>query len=313
MARHERWPALLYEDWADTCTTLHLWSQIVGKVRLVSTPWVNHSWHATLYPRPRGLTTGAMAQGGRSFQIDFDLLDHRLEVSTDDGRRRELPLPGQTVASFHRGLLGALGELDLPVRIHGAPNEMEEAIPFAEDERGSYDGDAARRFSEVLLQSSRVLQRFRSRFLGKSSPVHFFWGGFDLAVTRFSGRPAPEHPGGFPHLPDAVTREAYSHEVSSVGFWPGNPRFRQAAYFCYAYPKPEGFAAAPVAPEAAYYDEGFGEFFLPYDAVRTAEDPDAALLAFCQSAYEAAADAAGWDRAALEREEGPPPGIRIGG
>ncbi|HUF77295.1 MAG TPA: DUF5996 family protein, partial [Thermoanaerobaculia bacterium] len=296
MARNDRWPALPYGDWADTCTTLHLWSQIVGKVRLVSTPWLNHSWNATLYPCPRGLTTGAMAQGERSFQIDFDFFDQRLVVSTDDGRGRELPLPGQTVASFFRGLLGALGELDLPVRIHGAPNEVEEAIPFAEDARGSYDADAARRFSQVLLESSRVLQRFRSRFLGKSSPVHFFWGGFDLAVTRFSGRPAPEHPGGFPHLPDAVTREAYSHEVSSVGFWPGTPQFPQPAYYSYAYPPPAGFADASVAPDGATFDPGLGEFVLPYDAVRTAEAPDAALLAFCQSTYEAAAEAAGWDR-----------------
>ncbi|HEX6201172.1 MAG TPA: DUF5996 family protein, partial [Thermoanaerobaculia bacterium] len=235
---------------------------------------------------------------------------HRLRVSTADGGRWELPLPGQTVASFHRELLAALERLGVGLRIHGAPNELPEATPFAEDQRGAYDAGAAGRFHRVVLQSERVMRRFRSRFLGKSSPVHLFWGSFDLAVTRFSGRPAPPHPGGIPHLPDEVTREAYSHEVSSAGWWPGHGGLGYPAYYSYTYPEPEGFAESPVAPADAFYSADLGEFLLPYDAVRTATDPDAALLAFLQSTYEAAAERAGWDREALEREEGPPPGLR---
>ena len=313
MSRDERWPELSYEEWAQTCFTLHMWTQIVGKVRIVCSPWMNHSWHATLYPTARGLTTSPLAYEGRVFQIDLDFHSDAARVLFGDGETGEVPLPGQTIASFYRRLTGALAEGGVPVRIHGAPNELEEAVPFAEDERGSYDGDAARRFHQVVLQTERVLRRFRSRFLGKCSPVHFFWGSFDLAVTRFSGRTAPQHPGGFPHLPDPITREAYSHEVSSAGFFPGNPQYPKAAFYSYAYPEPEGFAKAPVGPAAAFYDEGFGEFLLPYEAVREAEDPDAALLEFLQTTYEAAADLAGWDREALERAEGPPGGFRLGG
>ncbi len=312
MDRDTTWPTLPYPEWADTCTTLHMWTQIVGKVRLVSTPWVNHSWHATLHPTPRGLTTGVMSWRDRAFEIDLDLFAHRLRVATDRGDRRELPLPGQTVASLYHGLLGSLEELGLPVRIHPLPNELPDPVPFAEDERGTYDGEAAHRFARVLLQSARVLQRFRSRFLGKCSPVHFFWGSFDLAVTRFSGRPAPPHPGGIPHLPDAVTREAYSHEVSSAGFFPGNAGHPEPAFYSYAYPEPAGFSGARVGPAEALYDPDFSEFFLPYDAVRTAADPEAVLLTFLQGTYEAAADHASWDRAALERDEGPPPGLHVG-
>ena len=312
MSRDEPWPALPYEDWAETCETLHMWSQIVGKVRNVATPWTNHSWHVTLHPTPRGLTTGAMAHEGRVFEIAFDFFDDVLRIENDRASRRELHLPRQTVASLYEGLLDGLDTLGIPVRIHGAPNEVEEATPFAEDNRGAYDGDAVRRFHQANLRTARVFQRFRSRFLGKCSPVHFFWGSFDLAVTRFSGRPAPEHPGGFPNMPDPITREAYSHEVSSAGFFPGNAWYPKAAFYSYAYPQPDGFEAAEVGPAAAGWDSDLGEFVLPYDAVRTADDPDGMLLEFLQSTYEAAADLAEWDREALEREEGPPPGFHLG-
>lgn len=311
MSAPDAWPSLPYEEWQEGCTTLHLWTQIVGKVRLVTCPWINHSWQATLYPSARGLSTSTLAAGDRVFQLDLDLIDHRLVVSTADGVIRRLPLQGQTVASFYRGLMATLRELELPVAIHGRPNELEDPVPFEEDDRGGYDPDAARRFLQILLQSERVMNRFRSRFLGKSSPVHLFWGSFDLAVTRFSGRRAPEHPGGFPSLPDPVTREAYSHEVSSAGFFPG-AGLGYPAFYSYAYPTPAGFAEAKVEPSAAFYSEEMGEFFLPYEAVRTAGDPDAALLSFLQSTYEAAANLAGWNRGELEREEGPPGGVRVG-
>jgi hypothetical protein len=309
MGRDETWPALPYDDWAETCKTLHHWAQIVGKVRIAASPWLNHSWHATLYPTARGLTTQTLAAGPQVFQVDFDFVDHRLRVAAADGGRRELALEGQTVASFYRGVLEALDALGLAVTIHGAPNELPEATPFADDDWGTYDPDAARSFHQVVLQCERVFRRFRSRFLGKCSPVHLFWGSFDLAVTRFSGRTAPQHPGGFPHLPDPITREAYSHEVSSAGWWPGHGGLGYPAFYSYAYPSPEGFGSTRVAPAEAFFDEGLGEYLLPYDAVRTAADPDVALLAFLQSTYEAAANAASWDRQALERQEGPPPGV----
>lgn len=310
MARADQWPDLPYDGWAETCTTLHLWAQIVGKVRMAASPWINHSWQATLYPTGRGLTTSTLAARGRVFEVGLDLRDHHLRVSAADGARWELPLPGQTVASFHGELLAALERLGVGVTIHGAPNELPEATPFAEDERGAYDPDAVGRFHRVVLQSERVMRRFRSRFLGKSSPVHLFWGALDLAVTRFSGRLAPPHPGGIPHLPDEVTREAYSHEVSSAGWWPGHGGLGYPAYYSYAYPAPEGFGESPAAPADAFYSADLGEFLLPYDAVRTAADPEAVLLAFLQSTYEAAADRGAWDRQALEREEGPPAGLR---
>jgi hypothetical protein len=307
--RAETWPALPYEAWQDTCTTLHLWTQIVGKIRLARTPWVNHSWHVTLYVTPRGLTTSTIPYDRRAFQIDFDFIDHALLVQTSDGAERRLPLRRQAVADFHDALLAALAELDLRVRIHGRPNEVANAIPFREDrEHAAYDPDYAERFWRVLLQADRVFKQFRTCFLGKVSPVHFFWGSFDHAVTRFSGRTAPPHPGGIPNLPDAVTREAYSHEVSSAGFWPGGGAIEYPAFYSYAYPTPEGFAAAPVRPEAAFFHEQLGEFILPYDAVRHADAPDAMLLDFLQTTYEAAANAANWDRAALESGlEGPRP------
>ncbi len=287
-----------------------MWTQIVGKIRLRCTPWVNHSWHATQYVTPRGLTTSLIPYGDRIFQIDLDFVDHELRISVSDGAETGFPLRPRSVAEFYHRILGELDDLGLSVRIHGAPNEVVEAIPFAEDEvHGSYDPEYANRFSRALASATRVLDDFRAEFIGKCSPVHFFWGGFDLAVTRFSGRPAPPHPGGFPNLPDWVTREAYSHEVSSAGFWPGGDSHPHPVFYCYAYPAPEGFSAWPVRPEAAGWDTGLSEFLLPYAAVRTAENPEHELRAFLDSTYEAAAELADWDRARLEWAPGarPPP------
>jgi hypothetical protein len=296
------WPPLPLEGWADTYATLHLWTQIVGKIRLVSMPPLNHCWNVTLYVTSRGLTTGLMPYEDRTFQIDFDFVDHVLRIACGDGATGSVPLRPQSVATFHRLVFAELARLGLAVRIYGRPNEVAEPIPFAEDERhASYDPDAARRFWRVLQQSDRVFQLFRARFIGKCSPIHFFWGAPDLAVTRFSGRPAPLHPGGVPGLPDRVTRDAYSHEVSSAGFWAGGGPVAYPAYYSYAYPEPSGFAQAPVRPDAAFYSRDLKEFLLPYDAVRLAASPDDALLAFLQSTYEAAALAGGWDRKALER------------
>jgi len=301
-----RWPALPYAEWRDTAATLHMWTQIVGKVRLANSPWVNHSWHVTLYVTPRGLGTGTIPHGERSFQIDFDFLDHRLIVATCDGKRRDLPLRPQATADFYRDLIGALAEVDVPTRIHGRPNEIPNPIPFAEDRvHASYDADAANRFWRALIQVDRLFGAFRAGFRGKCSPVHFFWGSFDLAVTRFSGRTAPPHPGGIPNLPDRVTREAYSQEVSSAGFWPGNDEFPDPIVYSYAYPAPPGFEGSPVRPAAATWHPVLREFVLSYDAVRTAPDPDATLMAFLESTYEAAAAAARWDRVALEMREHP--------
>jgi hypothetical protein len=304
-SRTESWPALPYEAWKDSCATLHLWTQVVGKIRLAQTPWANHSWHVTLYVTPRGLTTSPIPYGERAFQIDFDFIDHALLIGTSDGDARRLPLAAISVADFHDRLMAALAKLQIRVRIHGRPNEVPEPIPFRDDrQHAAYDPDYAQRFWRVLLQADRVFKQFRTGFLGKVSPVHFFWGSFDHAVTRFSGRKAPMHPGGVPNLPDLVTREAYSHEVSSAGFWPGGGAIDYPAFYSYAYPAPEGFATAPVRPEAAFFHETLGEFILPYDAVRSAAAPDATLLDFLQSTYEAAANAARWDRAALEGAPG---------
>jgi hypothetical protein len=298
----EAWPALPYEAWSDTLATLHLWTQIVGKVRLAQTPWLNHSWHVTLYVTARGLTTSPIAYGTRTFEIEFDFLAHRLAITTSEGRAVRMPLAPMSVAAFYSQLFDALRSLDLQVKIHGAPNEIPDAIPFARDEtHHAYDPIYANRFWRALAQADRVLKIFRARFAGKCSPVHFFWGGADLAVTRFSGRPAPQHPGGIPNLPDRITREAYSHEVSSAGFWPGGGAIASPAFYSYAYPEPAGFATAPVRPAAAFYSKDFGEFILPYDTVRLSPSPDDTLLEFLQSTYEAAAMLARWDRAALER------------
>jgi hypothetical protein len=297
----DAWPPLPLEAWQDTCTTLHLWTQVVGKVRLAQAPMQNHWWQVPLYVTPRGLTTSAMPHGHRTFQVDFDLVAHELQIRVSDGSSHLLPLVARSVADFHRAFMAALRALDLEVRIWTMPQEVETAIRFEEDEEHrSYDPVQAQRFWRILVQADRVLQRFRSGFRGKSSPVHFFWGSFDLALTRFSGRGAPEHPGGIPNLADRIAREAYSHEVSSVGFWPGSGALPEPAFYSYAYPEPAGFREFPVRPEEAYYSPELREFVLPYEAVRRAEDPDRALLDFCRSTYEAAAELGGWERDGLE-------------
>ncbi len=295
------WPPLPLESWQDTLAALHRWTQIVGKLRVACTPWTNHSWHATLYLTARGLTTSPMACDLRTLQVDFDFLDHRLLLQTSDGANRWLALRPQSTAQFHADFLRCLGELGIEVAIGGRPNEIAGALPFAQDVAPRpYDGAAAQRFWRILLQSQRVFQHFRARFRGKCSPVHFFWGAADLALTRFSGRAAPPHPGRVPEMPDWIVREAYSHEVSSCGFWPGGGPVPYPAFYSYAYPEPEGFRDWTVQPAQAFYSRELGEFILPYEAVRSAADPDATLLAFLQDSYEAAAVAGRWDRAALE-------------
>jgi hypothetical protein len=306
-----QWPELPLAAWRDTCATLQLWTQIIGKVRLTLTPWLNHSWHVTLYVTPRGLTTSLIPDGLRSFEIEFDFLDHLLKISTSDGVGRQFALAGHSVASFYAAVMAALAELGIRVAIDEMPNELPDPIRFSEDnQHASYDGAAVRRFFQILVSTDRVFKQFRTGFLGKASPVHFFWGSFDLAVTRFSGRRAPRHPGGVPHLPDDVASEAYSHEVSSAGFWPGGGAIDYPAFYSYAYPEPSGFRAVKVRPDAAFFSEALGEFVLPYDAVRTADNPDRALLDFLQTTYEAAANAAKWDRAALECALGEPRVVR---
>jgi hypothetical protein len=298
-ARPEVWPALPQAAWSDTCATLQLWMQIVGKIRLELTPPINHTWNVTLYPTARGLTTSPMPHGSCMLQIDFDFIDHALVLETSDGARRSLTLHPMTVAEFYRQTMAALDELGTPVRIWRMPVEIANPIPFDTDEtHQAYDPEYAQRFWRVLLQVTRVFTVFRARFLGKVSLVHLFWGALDLACTRFSGRTAPEHP-SMAGLPDRVTRDAYSHEVSSCGFWPGAPGI-EPFFYSYAYPEPAGYAQTPIRPAQGSFNPTFGEFILPYEAVRTAADPDAALLDFLQSTYEAAADCAQWDRAALE-------------
>jgi len=295
------WPELPYAAWKDTCASLQLWTQIVGKICVAAMPWLNHSWHVTLHVTARGLSTPLISSGGRDFQIEFDFIGHVLWLRTGDGDYRQLVLKPMPVAEFYALVFYELSQLGIDVRIGKMPNEIPDAIPFDRDSTHmSYDRDFANRFWRVLLRSHEVFSYFRTSFLGKASPVHFFWGSFDLAVTRFSGRRAPLHPGGIPHLPDAITREAYSHEVSSAGFWPGGGPIDYAAYYSYAYPQPDGFASASVRPAQAFFNGAFGEFILPYDAVRTAPDPRQTLLEFLQSTYSAAAETGKWDRAELE-------------
>jgi hypothetical protein len=305
------WPELPLAAWRETYATLHLFTQVVGKIRLSRTPWLNHSWHVALYVSARGLTTSPVPDGARTFQIDFDFIDHTLQVSTSDGRHRQFALAGQSVASFYAAVVTVLGELGITTEIDDMPSELPEPIRFSQDrQHASYDPDAVRRFFQILVNADRVFKQFRTGFLGKASPVHFFWGSFDLAVTRFSGRRAPRHPGGVPHLPDDVACEAYSHEESSAGFWPGSGAIDYPAFYSYAYPEPPGFRTTKVKPDAAFFSEALGEFILPYDAVRTAAQPDQALLDFLQSTYQAAADAAKWDRDALECPVGQPGVVR---
>lgn len=299
--RTDTWPALPYAAWKDTLATVHMWTQVVGKIRMELSPPVNHWWHVPLYLCARGLTSGPIPHGLRRFEMEFDFIAHQLAVRTSEGEVRTLELRPRTVASFYGELMDVLDALGLPVRIFPLPQEVADPIPFHQDTtHAAYDAGAANRAWRAMAQADRVMRDFRGRFLGKSSPVHFFWGSFDLAVTRFSGREAPEHPGA-PGVADAVTREAYSHEVSSAGFWPGNDAFPQAAFYTYFYPQPAGYADAAVGPGGAYYSTELGEWLLPYDAVRTAADPDAALMEFLQTSYAAGAALAGWDRAALER------------
>ncbi|WP_201834836.1 DUF5996 family protein [Microvirga zambiensis] len=304
------WPELPYSEWRDTAATLQLWTQIVGKVRLSLSPWLNHGWQVPLYVTARGLSTSPIPIGNEILEIEFDFIAHRLLMRTSRGDERDLKLQPQSVADFYAGVIGLLNDLRIPVSINEMPNEVPDPIPFPQDRtHASYDADAVQRFWRALVQADRVFKQFRSGFLGKSSPVHFFWGSFDLAVTRFSGRPAPLHPGGVPGLPDDVTREAYSHEVSSAGFWPGSDAFPNAAFYSYAYPAPPGFSDATVT-KGATFDTTLGEFILPYKTVRKADDPDALLLDFLVTTYAAAADAGKWDRPALECEIGAPARVR---
>lgn len=305
------WPELpRLADWSETLETVHMWSQVLGKVRLVQSPWINHSWGSALYVTPRGLTSslipyeGRDGRGGQAFSIDFDFVDHALRMAASDGQSHSFALEPMSVADFYEKTMRGLGEMGIRVSIFTRPVEVVTAIPFEEDTtHASYDGDAMQRFWGALVQSHRVFSEFRAKFVGKVSPVHFFWGAFDLAVTRFSGRRAPRHPGGAPNCADWVMEEAYSHEVSSAGFWPGTG-FGEAAYYSYAYPGPEGFERAPVKPAGASWLSEMGEFVLPYTAVREADDPDGALLAFLESTYAAAADLGKWDRGALEKGGG---------
>jgi hypothetical protein len=297
--RSPDWPELTLSAWEDTRDTLQLWTQVVGKIRLALEPMINHWWQVPLYVSARGLTTSLMPAGGRGVEIEFDFIDHRLDLRDSDGEVRTVTLEPRSVASFYRATMDAVEDLGIQVAILARPVEVPEAIPFAEDERHhSYDADAVHRFWLALVQSHRVMTTFRARFVGKVSPVHFFWGAADLAVSRFSGRRAPKHPGGVPNCADWVQELAYSHEVSSCGFWPGGGG--EGMFYSYCYPQPHGFADWPIEPEAASYDVELGEFVLPYTAVRTADDPDAVLMEFLQSSYEAAAELAKWDRASLE-------------
>ena len=296
------WPSLPLAAWQETYSTLHMWTQIVGKIRLALAPKLNHWWQSTLLVTPRGLTTSSIPYGTRSFQISFNFLDHQLQIETSDGITKRIALAPRSVADFYQNVMFALSEIGIEVRIWTMPQEVAEPILFEQDERHrTYDPEYAQRFWQILVQVDRVMTEFRGRFIGKSSPVHFFWGSFDLAVTRFSGRRAPEHPGGVPNMADWVTREAYSHEVSSCGFWPGGGSVEEPVFYAYAYPTPEGFQDYRVQPKEAFYSLQMQEFILPYEAVRQADDPDAMLFAFLQSTYEAAANLGHWERAALER------------
>jgi hypothetical protein len=299
------WPEIPYPPWAQTCSALHLWAQIVGKYRLARTPWLNHSWHATLYVDAGGLTTGLVPDGTQGVTVRLDLRAHRLAMRASSGATSEFALEPMSVASFHRRFLQGIRAVGGTTVFHGRPNEMPEAIPFAEHDRPRpYDRTAVERFHQALVNIAAVFGRFRSGFIGKSSPVHLFWGSFDLAVTRFSGRVAPLHPGGIANLPDAVTREAYSHEVSSTGFWPGGQGIDYPAFYSYAYPTPVGFDSARIDPSSAFFHRPLGEFILKYDDVRAADHPEAVLMSFLDTTYRAAAEYGHWDREALECEIG---------
>jgi len=300
------WPELPYADWKDTCATLQLWTQIVGKIRLSRTPWLNHSWHVALYVTSSGLTTSPIPDGARTFDLRFDFLRHELALEVSDGQSRRIALEPMSVADFHDAVHTALREVDIDVEISDFPCEIPDAIAFSGDRiHSAYDARYVERFGQLLRQADQVFKQFRTGFIGKCSPVHFFWGSFDLAVTRFSGRPAPKFSGKVPGLRQDVMQEAYSHEVSSAGFWPGSAD-TDAAFYSYAYPTPAGFKEFPVRPGTAFFSDALGEFLLPYAALRTASDPKGELLDFLQSTYEAAATCARWDRASLECAQGQP-------
>ena len=304
------WPQLDYLGWRETCSSLHLYLQIVGKYRLAHTPWLNHAWHATFYVTPSGLASSPIPDGP-GIEIQFDLFRHKVVGTSGNGRTASFTLGPTTVATFHAEVVRLVAELGGTPTFHGRPNEMPDPVPFREDHRDRpYDAEAVQRFHQALVAIDRVFKTFRTSFLGKSSPVHLFWGSLDLAVTRFSGRPAPLHPGGVPALPDDVAQEAYDREVSSAGFWPGGGGIDYPAFYSYAYPAPAGFRGAPVQPEGAFWHEGLAEFILPYDAVRSAPDPEAALTAFLVSTYEAAAALGGWDRDLLDCVAGQPRRVR---
>ncbi|HTA67272.1 MAG TPA: DUF5996 family protein [Bryobacteraceae bacterium] len=302
----DAWPELPLEAWQDTYDTLHMWTQIVGKIRKTLTPLVNHWWNVTLYVTARGLTTSPIPHADRTFEMEFDFIDHKLDIRTSDGSTKRLELAPRSVADFYKDVMGTLHSLGLDVKIHATPDEVANPVPFADDRiHKSYDPEYAHKVWRILVSVDSVFKEFRGRFIGKCSPVHFFWGSFDLAVTRFSGRRAPERPGA-----DAVTREAYSHEVSSAGFWPGGGEIKGPAFYSYMSPEPPGFKTHPVLPQKAFYHSGMSECFLMYDDVRRAESPRDMLLNFMQSTYEAGANLAKWDRAALERAPGNASGAR---
>ncbi|WGW13561.1 DUF5996 family protein [Saxibacter everestensis] len=297
----QSWPSLRVDDWTATRETLHMWTQIVGKIRMAHAPLLNHWWQVTLYVTPRGLTTSTVPCGNRVFDIEFDFCQHNLQIRVSDGSARQIDLEPKSVATFYQQVMQALDELGIDCRIQAGPNEVDPAVPFAEDTgHASYDAEAVHLFWRQLVQADRVLHEFRSHFSGKVSPVHFFWGAMDLACTRFSGRSAPTHPGGAPNCGDWVMVEGYSHELSSFGFWPGGGD--EGAFYAYAYPEPDGFAEHPVRPNAAFYSSENGQFLLPYEAVRTANDPDRTLLDFLHDSYQAAAMHGGWDRSTLEAD-----------
>ncbi len=297
------WPVLPAPSaWQDTLTTVHMWAQIVGKIRLELSPWINHSWGSVLYVTPKGLTTSPIPYRKGDFQVDFNFVDHILEIRTTDGSNRNFDLEPMSVADFYSKIMNHLKELGIEVNILARPVEVEKAIPFSKNTvNASYDSDAVHNFWRALVLANRVFTKFRAEFIGKSSPSHFFWGAFDLAVTRFSGRPAPKHPGGVPNCADWVMEEAYSHELSSAGFWAGSG-LGEPAFYSYAYPAPEGYSSAKVKPKSAYFYDELGEFILPYNAVQSSKNPESVLLGFLQSTYEAAADLGGWDRKSLEKK-----------
>jgi hypothetical protein len=314
--RPEPWPDLPYEAWKETLATFHMWLQIVGKIRVACTPWTNHQWHVTLRVTSRGLTTRPIPWNGSTFQIDLDLIDHELLITRSDGRRGTLRLGSRSVADFYHALMGELKGMGIVVEIHGVPNEVPDPVPFEQNERnGEYQEEYVNRFWRILSSSACVMEDFRGGFIGKCSPVHLFWGAMDLAVTRFSGSRAPEHPGGVPNLPDWITREAYSHQLSSAGFWPGGEAYPRALFYSYAYPSPAGYPEARVSPTAAGWDRELSEFVLPYEEVRTARSPRDDLMAFLESTYAVAATLGGWDRSAVEWGPGerPPVGGRAQG